>query len=210
MKSLRTATLTLYFFIGILIPACDWSITDDCNCDGYRYFNVTDLEVRTSVGQIEGEEVAPNQELRLEQFWGFYVDYLVDYHAQQQSKTDWSLSLMNSALACSCAVGYEGSKNQELVTFTVKTVNDFDAEHPAGSLINDLLQYKGSSYFADDQPLEDFLELEQQSKMSYEDMRLSINKAPTLDSLFQVEIVMELSTGERFEVQSTPFVLLPN
>lgn len=144
-------------------------------------------------------------------FGGFYVDYLVDYHAQlQQPKTDWSLSLMNSALACSCAIGYEGSKNEELVAFTVKTVNDFDAEHPAGSLINDLLQYEGSYFFEDVQPLEDFLEMEQQGKMSYEDMRLSINKAPTLDSLFQVEIVMELSTGERYEALSTLFVLLPN
>jgi len=210
MKSLRTVTLTLYFFIGILIPACDWSVTDDCNCDGFRYFDVTDLEVRTYPGQLEGEEVVPNQELRLEEFGGFYVDYLVDYHAQQQPKTDWSLSLMNTALACSCAAGYDGSKNEELVVFTVKTVNDFDAEHPAGSLIHDLLQYEGSFFFSDVQPFEDFLELEQQGKMYYEDMRLTINKAPTLNSLFQVEIEMELSTGERFEVQSTPFVLLPN
>lgn len=210
MKLLRTATLTLYFFIGILIPACDWSITDDCNCDGYRYFNITDMEVRTFPGQLQGTEVVPNQELRLEEFGGFYVDYLVDYHAQQQPQKDWSLSLMNTALACSCAAGYDGSKNQELVAFTVKTVNDFDAEHPAGSLINDLIQYEGSYFFSDDQPLEDFLELEQQGKIFYEDMLLSIKKAPTLNSLFQVEIVMELSTGERFEVHSTPFFLLPN
>lgn len=210
MKLLRTTTLTLYFFLGILIPSCDWSITDDCDCSGYRYFNVTDLEIRTFVDQRQELQVELNQVLRLEQFDGFYLDYLVDYHALQQPKIDWSLSLMSSALACSCAIGYDGSKNEELIAFTIKTVNDFDAEHPAGSLIHDLLQYDGSYFYDDAQPLEDFLELEQQGKMAYEDMRLSISKAPAIDSLFQVEILMELSTGERFEVLSTPFVLLPN
>ncbi|MEL6659166.1 MAG: hypothetical protein AAFP77_12625 [Bacteroidota bacterium] len=211
MRNYKTFLLTLYFFIGVLIPACDFSADDDfdCNCSGSRYFNIMDLEVGAFSDFDSQASISDGQQLRLEEFAGFYVDYVVDYHACAMPKQDWSLSLMTSAYACSCIGGYDGSKEEELVWFTVLTVNDFDDNHPAGSSINDLLQYEGSFWEQEDVRLVEFLEEEKMGKMRFEDMQLRLLKAPEADSLVQVEVQMELSTGESFQALSPAIVILP-
>lgn len=209
MRYFKTFALTLYFFIGILIPACDWvGIDDDCNCGGTRFFNVIDLRVDAFKDISSSVLVTPGERLFLDEFEGFYLDYEVDYHACANPRTDWSLSLMNTAWACSCAVGYDGSKNEGLIDLTVTTVNDFDDDHLAGSSINDLLQYRGSFWETDDLPFPEFLEEEKADKLRFEDMKLSLLKAPEIDSVFQVQIRMELSTGEVYEASSPAFVIL--
>ncbi|MEO0723654.1 MAG: hypothetical protein AAFZ63_03865 [Bacteroidota bacterium] len=211
MRTYKVFFLTLYFFIGILIPACDFSTEDDfdCNCSGSRFFNIMDLEIGAFSDFDNLTGISDGQQLRLNDFAGYYIDYVVDYHACAQPRQDWSLSLMTPAYACSCIAGYDGSKNEELVAFTVRTVNDFDADHPAGSSINDLFQYEGNFWDVEDIPLVDFLEEEQMDRMRFEDMRLRLLKAPEADSLVQVEVQMELSTGESFQVLSPAIVILP-
>ena len=207
MKSIKTFALTVYFFIGIIIPACDW--TDPCDCSGYRYFDVTDMTVQALTNLEDFTPVTPGEQLSLDMFGGFYIDYIADYHACKALENDWSLSLMSSAYACSCLVGYDGSREEALVEFSVNTLNDFDEDHLAGSSINDLLMYQGSYLDLDSQAFPDFLSEEMAGKLRFEDMRLSLTSAPTIDSVFQIEVVMELSTGERYVRQSEAFVLLP-
>ena len=210
MRNYKAFLLTLYFFIGILIPACDFAIEDDdCNCSGVRFFNVMDLEVGTFSDFDNFSRISDGQQVRLDQFAGYYIDYIVDYHACAKPQWDWSLNLMSSAYACSCITGFDGSKDEELVAFTVRTVNDFDDDHPAGSSINDLLQYEGSFWEPEDIPLVEFLDEEQMAKMRFEDMRLRLTKAPEADSLVQIEVKMELSTGEIYQVMSPAIVVLP-
>ena len=209
MRNLRIVLLTIYFFIGILVPSCEWVEDPDCNCGSTRFFNVMDLRVDPLMDFDSFTRIQAGEEVRLSEFAGYYVDYEVDYHACAQPESNWSLSTMSTAWACSCAVGIDGSKNEELVEFTVRTVDDFDADHLAGSSINDLLQYRGNFWDQDDQPLVDFLGEEQMGKMRFEDMRLGLTKAPDLESQLQVEIRMELSTGEVYEVTSATIVLLP-
>lgn len=209
MKSAKTILLTLYFFIGILVPACELNPGLDCDCGDYRYFNVTDLTVDPVNDFDRMSPIAPGQQVVLADFAGFYIDYVTDYHACAQPKTDWSFSLLTPAYGCSCAVGWEGSKNEELVSFTVSTINDFDDDHLAGSSINDLLQYQGSYFDEDNVPLNDFLADEQMGKLRFEDMRLRLTQAPEIDSVLQVQVRMELSTGEVYDVPSAAIVLLP-
>ena len=209
-QKIRTLALTIYLFIGILIPSCDWINTvDDCDCSGSRYFDVEGLQVDAFTDIDQGILVTPAQQLRLSEFDGFYVDYLVDYHACLTPKADFSLSLMNSAFACSCLPGFDGSNTEELLDFTITTINDFDADHLAGSNIIDLFQYQGGFFEPDDQPLADFLVQEQSGKLTIEDMRLRLLEAPSLDSVLQIKVRMELSTGEVYEELSPAFVLLP-
>lgn len=209
MHRIKTILLTLYFFIGILIPSCEWVTEPDCNCGSYRFFNVTDLTVDPVTDFDSQTRIAPSQQVTLAEFAGLYVDYVTDYHACLQQKSSWSFNLMSPAYGCSCALGWEGSKDEELVNFTVSTINDFDDEHLAGSSINDLLQYEGSYFDESTLPLVDFLADEQMDKLRYEDMRLSLSQAPVLDSVFQVKVHMELSTGEVYDVTSAAIVLLP-
>lgn len=211
MRFLKIFALTLYFFIGILIPACNFGADDDlnCNCGSSKFFDVMDLQVDpvTDFGSLDF--IPSGEQLNLAEFGGFYVDYIADYHACVQPKNNWSLSTMSSAFACSCLFGYEGSKSEALVDFTVTTVNDFDADHLAGSPINDLLQYEGSFWDENNLPLTDFLTMEQEGNLSVEDMRLSLLKAPEIDSVLQVQVRMELSTGEVYEASSATIILLP-
>ena len=209
-QKIRTLALTIYLFIGILIPSCDWITTiDDCDCSGSRYFDMEGLQVDAFTDIDQGILVTPAQQLTLSEFDGFYVDYLVNYHACLMPKADFSLSLMNSALACSCLGGFDGSNTEELVDFTITTINDFNADHLAGSDIIDLFQYEGGFFEPDDQPLADFLMQEQSGKLTIEDMRLRLLEAPSMDSVLQIKVRMELSTGEVYEELSPAFVLLP-
>ena len=210
MHRIKTILLTLYFFVGILVPSCEFIDPGlDCDCSDYRYFDVTDLTIDPVQDFDRPSPVPPGQQLSLSEFAGFYLDYVTDYHACLEPKENWSLNLMAPAYGCSCALGWEGSKNEELVDFTVTTINDFDDDHLAGTNINDLLQYEGSYFGQDDRPLTEFIEEERMSKLRFEDMHLGLTKAPELDSVLQVQVRMELSTGEVFEVSSAAIVLLP-
>ncbi len=210
MKSVKTILLTLYFFLGILVPSCE--LVDpglDCNCGNYRFFDVTDITIDPVSDFDSQTRIQSNQQVTLVEFAGFHVDYIADYHASLQPKNDWSFTLMAPAYGCSCLTGWEGSKEEELIDFTVTTINDFDDDHLAGSSINDLLRHEGSFWEQNSQPLTEFLDEEKVGKLRFEDMNLGLNQAPVLDSNFQVQVRMELSTGEVFEVTSAAIVLLP-
>lgn len=209
----KTALLTIYFFIGILIPSCDFlgpGIDCDCPIDE-DYFDVQGLQMDylDDTG-ILGDIVA-NQEIAFNQLPEFYVDYEVEYHAQiEPQQWNWGLNTMPAALACSCLPpGYEGSKTEILENFDIITLNDFDEDHPAGSSILDLFEYKG--YYEDEidgELLADFVNGTMGNLLMYEDMRLDLIQAPILDATFQFRVILELSEGERYEVESLPLVIL--
>ena len=209
MKRLRVTLLTLYLFIGILVPSCDW-FTDDCDCSGYQYFDVEGLDLQAFVNEAEGRRVEENETLRLSDFEGFYLDYLVTYHARAERCSRGSFNLLSPLLACSCLPGGTGSKTEELVAFTITTLNDFDADHPAGSSLNDVFLYQGSYFNTGAGSLVNFLDEEGQRMLTREDIRLRPDRAPTLDSVLHLQMTLELNQGETYTVESVPFVLLPN
>jgi len=122
----------------------------------------------------------------------------------------WSFSLMPTANACSVIPGTEGSKEEALVNFSITTLNDFDTEHLANSNINDLFDYHGGFFKALDNPipLTQFID-EQTENLEQEDMILELKKAPEMNPEFKIKILMELSTGEVYEVEAAPIIVIP-
>ena len=138
-----------------------------------------------------------------------YIDYLVIYTTQKPTQQDWSFSLMPAVTACSYIAGGSGSKEETLVSLTITTINDFDADHLANSNINDLFDYHGSYWegLTSPIPLTQFLD-GQTGNLQEEDLILELKKAPEINQAFQLKVEMKLSTGEEYEFETAPIVIL--
>jgi len=200
--------LTLFLTIGFFFPSCIVSDDDDCNCGGSRFFDVEGLEILSFKDDSRSSINLPGETISLATYGGLYIDYLARYHAQLTPKRDWSFSLMNTAYACSCIVGFDGSKEEELVSFSITTLNDFDNDHLAGSDIVDLFDVRGTFFSEENESLSDYL-ANMTGKLMQEDMLLMPTKVPELNAEVKVRVRMELSTGEVYEADSVPFTLVP-
>jgi len=210
MKSAKVLGLTLFLFIGFIVPSCDKSEDDDfgCDCSQYKHFDIQGFRdfsyTRDSFFQ---EEILPFDTVSFAEFkGGAIIRYLVDYHAFAEPKHKRSFSLISTANACSCIGGYAGSKTEKIKDFTITTINDFDNEHPAGSSINDLLitgDFQGNFL-----PFDEFLN--NQTGFIMQEWRiLKLKKPPVLNPEFNFKIRLELSTGEIYEKAGFPIYILP-
>ena len=109
---------------------------------------------------------------------------------------------MNSAYGCSCAYdGDSGSKEEQLEKVTIITLNDFDDDHLANDTINDLF-VSNLNYL----PIEDYIANNNDNiRDPYEGFRLE--KAPVLNKNFKAKVIVELSTGEVYEAETTEQVI---
>ncbi|MEM7102747.1 MAG: hypothetical protein AAF502_06380 [Bacteroidota bacterium] len=211
MKNIKISALTLLLSIGFIIPGC---VKDSCHGVVFEvYFNVEGVAVTNFIeydGYGEGIPAIANDTIAYADLDKVFIDYQVDYLAFANPNRDWSFSLMSTATACSYIPGSAGSKTEELASMTITTLNDFDNDHLANSNINDLFDYHGSLWRDLDDPilLSNFL-AGQTGLIEEEDLVLSIKKAPEIDQEFQVRVVLELSTGESFQITSEPIVITP-
>ena len=202
--------LTLILCIGFIVPSCDdFNPGIDCDCDPYRYFDINSISnLRFYEDFNLGEQIFPSDTIPIANFDAIYIDLDADYHATIQRQFDWTFSLINTSNACTCAVGWDGSKNERLVDLQVITLNDFDNDHLANSSINDLIDFQGRFFNQTDIPLNEFI-TNQTEPLAHEDFLLKLKKAPELNSEFKVKIVVELSTGEEYEIESLPIIIVP-
>ncbi|MEO0470330.1 MAG: hypothetical protein AAF206_11955 [Bacteroidota bacterium] len=210
MSYLKTILLIFILMTGFFLPAC--MVKD--SCDGVTFLNFFDVKgldifaVTDARGfdPENGSEVMPNDSIPFDSLERIYIDYQVDYLAENQA--NWSFSLIPAAYACSFIPGGSGSKEEGLVSFKITTLNDFDTAHPANSSIIDLFDYYGSYYEPRQTPitLSSFLNT-QNENLTEEDLALRLNKAPELNPEFKIKVRMELSTGEVYEAVSEPFVI---
>lgn len=217
MKNLKIIGLIFFLMIGIGTPSCDKEDADCCggsgmnSCDGVvfqNYFDIEGIGILAYTDFIQRTEIPPLATVTFDELDKVYIDYQVEYTTSVQSKNDWSFSLIPTANACSYVPGTKGSKEQGIVDFSIITLNDFDAEHLANTSINDLFDYFGSNW----QPLENSISLaqfleNQTGLIQEEGMFLNLKKAPELEEEFKVKVVMKLSTGEVFEVESEPIFI---
>lgn len=125
----------------------------------------------------------------------FLVDYIV-----YQPTSRWNFSLMNAAYSCTPPIaGTLGSKEEAFDDIQVITMNEFDENHNAGSSINDLIEISNRS--EDFLPLNDFLN-NFEGTVPTEWFQLLLTKRPNLNQNFQVKVIVTLSTGENYEVDS--------
>ena len=213
MKNLKILGLTFLLVLGFTFPSCDRS-GYNCNCPDPTYFNVEGLDILFYQDANLGLPIEALDTIPFNTGKYVHLDYLVSYHTLVEPKRDWSFSLINSAYACSCAIGSYESKTEKLVDFSITTLNNFDDDHLANSNINDLFEYNG--YFIEDEfgnynnnPLTEHIANQTDEILEGEDMVLKLTKAPELDEEFKIKIRMELSTGEIYEVESDAVFITP-
>ncbi len=212
MRTLKMLALTLLLTVGLGFPSCE--VGDSCDGVVFRnFFNITDLDylAYSSYDEFDSGELIPaGDTIAFSELDRIYIDYIVNYVVSNEPKRDWSFSLIPSAYACSYFPGLSGSKEEELIDFSITTLNDFDDEHLANSNINDLFTYHGfySDLIATPIPLTQYLD-NQSGKLADEDMVLELQKAPELNEEFKVRVRLELSTGEVYEIEPAPFYIRP-
>ncbi|MEO1513925.1 MAG: hypothetical protein AAFV95_02895 [Bacteroidota bacterium] len=206
---LKMLALALLFLLSFGLQNCGSNDDDlDCNCPDIDkpFFDVTGFEVNhyreenncCRVEMTEGESVS------FANYATMNIEYQVDYISQCRARKNWHFSLMSSAYACSCVgEGYEGAKEERLTSIRVITLNDFDEDHKANDVINDLLTVP---VVTPSEPtfLDDYVQYLEQNNLNIETetMILELTKAPELDENFQVKVVIELSNGESYEMES--------
>lgn len=210
MKKLKIIGLTIYLFIGILIPSCNTGL-DDCSFGPvHEFFDIQDIQVFYSSEIDPSELLSLNDKIAFDDLGYIYVDYVVEYVVSAEPRINNSFSLLSSAMGCSIVAGTKGSKEEELISFSIITLNDFDATHPANSNINDLFEYFGGSYnyYEAENPISliDYIN-SLSGFIQQEDMVLKLIKAPDLDQEFKIKVVMELSTDEVHEFESDPIYI---
>ncbi len=147
MKS-KPLLLTLLLAIGFSFPNCHRGDDGfDCNCSPFEgdYFDVKGiLEIVNykERGTCCADALKENDTVRFSDYDFLSIKFDVDYHSSNLlRRRTWDFSLMNEALACSCLTsGWLGSKEEQLDSISIITLNDFDAEHLANRSINDLMQ----------------------------------------------------------------------
>ena len=210
MKSAKITGLTLFLFIGFIVPSCDKVDDDgfDCDCSQYQYFDIRGLkDFSYRQDSLLREEILPFDTVSFAEFsGGAILSYFVEYHAFAEPKYEPSFSLIPTANACSCIGGYGGSKTEKFKSFTITTINDFDNEHPANSNINDLLitNDQEGNYI----PFDEFLN--NQTGFIMQEWRvIKLKKAPVLNPEFNFKVRLELSTGEVYEKTAYPIYVMP-
>lgn len=211
-KILSTFLLTSMLVTGIIFPACEDEMNGGLNCDCSTpyYFDIKGLYIRLLRQEFGARwEMKPMDSIRFENFGEVALEYDIDYVSQikTKKKRGFSISLLPKLYACSCIPPSLGSKEEELLSFEVITLNDFDEDHKANSNINDLLIHR--DIFSNEKlPLREFLD-SQKGLLKEPRMWLSLAKAPELNAEFKVKIRMELSTGEVYEIETEPIFILP-
>lgn len=197
---LRTALLTLILISGFTLQC---NICDCPSIDG-SYFDIKGMEL-IHYKQVDACCQAPmteNEAATFSNYKALSLEYQVDYYGENCRHPHFpDFSLINSAMACSCAYnGVAGSKNEKITSLTVITLNDFDAQHLANDTINDLLSANVDGEIRD---LTEFLSTDT-SLIYSEAMYLKLKKAPELNEEFKVKVRLELSTSEVYEAESVP------
>lgn len=216
MKKPKTFLLTLLLSIGFFFPSCDKDDPGD-SCDGVvflNHFDVKGLAVLNYSDLANQNIITPSDTIDFDELDKVYIDYVVEYIVRKPAPRDWSFSLMQNATACSYIAGGSGSREEQLVSLSITTINDFDNDHLANSNINDLFEYHGSygSYWerlTNPIPFTQFIDEQTTENLQAEDIVLALNKAPEIDQTFQIKVEMELSTGEVYEFETFPIVILP-
>ena len=208
MNALKTAGLTLLFVIGFFLPSCDQI---DCRCppiDG-AYFDIQGAELLNyrHPAQSSTSRLNPGEEVVLEEYL-ISLDFQVGYFGfQPYEPARPAFSLMPSALACSCVFNGISGSQESLDEFAILTRNDFDDEHLANDTINDLFWISSPYLFDDPIPLEEFRQ-NFGDPIQSEFFRLYLQKRPSRDSLFQVDIHFSLDNGESYTLSNEPVIIL--
>lgn len=192
--------LTIFLTIGFTSQQCDSLV---CNCPDIEtpFFDVIGLNLEHL---FAGGADLP---IPFADYTGVLVVYDVDLIAQKSNNkcnqnSWWSFSLMNTANACSCVgEGWQGSKEEKLEKITFITLNDFDENHMAGDTINDFLMTQTWDT-GEDVSIQNYLNTMEEN-IPWTAQKFFLSQAPTSGQKFKAKVIVELSTGEIYEAESS-------
>lgn len=203
MTQLRI-TLTLFLVFGFTLTNCD---KDDCGCPPFEgaYFDIRGIESIRHFERIRENVVSPvpdGGQIPFDHYDGFIMEYSVSYLSMNQGKKRHA-SGMGQLYACSCLEysGMEGAKHERIEEMTVITLNDFNESFKANDTINEILSVGG-------QPLNEYL-AQNTELISHPEMTFSLDEPPSSSNPFKVKLVLELSTGETYEQETSTVILEP-
>lgn len=185
----------LFFLIGgIIFQNCT---DDDCSFAPVPdFFDIQDVEIE----HLDSERRTIDSIDVLFSDYGFLnLNFIVEYIVQHQTKQR-TFSLINSAYGCTpINPGALGSKEESIELLQIVTVNDYNENHQSGESINDILTIENLEI--GQTLLSDFLN-EFDKNVPEEQFMFRLLEEPTSSQTFQVRVILNLSTGEEFEVLS--------
>lgn len=204
MKNFKTILLSLFFTIGFIFPSCKKeNLCGGKSIESPRYFDINGLEAVVFQNNKGYKLLEPLDTISFSGTTGIYMTYQADYHSLRLPSFNHTFSLINSTMACSPTIpGYDGSKTEKLENLSIITLNDFDDEHPANSPINDLFEVQSEFFNGEDIQLMEFLQ-DQTENIKSQELFLILKQAPTSNTAFHFKIIVDLSTGESYETESS-------
>jgi len=202
MISSKAIGLTLLLTVGFSVQQCNLL---GCDCEKLRgkYFDIQGVSADNfrKRGTCCADKMGAGEDVALADH-NLGIRYQIDYFSAQLPRpTPASFSLISPAAACDCIEdGYLGSR-ERLRSFTVLTINDFDARHLANDTINDLLRTVVSPGQTLD--LVTFLQADT-ALIRQHDYVLYLKKRPELRTDFAARITIVLQNGESYTTTTQP------
>ncbi len=205
---IKTFVLTTILTVGISFQSCEKSNLD-YGCGGTpkstgNYFDIHGISLVNykKRGQCCADPIGQGESVSFSDITNLNIRLLVDYIALTNVRKSSLFCLMNTLNACTPAInGQLGSKTERLNSFSIITLNDFDSSHLANDTINDLLLYDKAldfnEYLAQDTGF-----------LKVTEFYLSLKTKPVLNNEFKYKVLLELSTGEKYQANSIPFRII--
>jgi len=143
-------------------------------------------------------ELSPTDTVALDSIGGIHIRFESNYVAQHRRIFPLQKPFLQTASACSIIPGYDGAKEEQLSKFDIISLDFWDVDHPEGSTINDLLQYRGNDWGDSDQSLISFID-SQTGLLTTESLRLAFIQGPMKAGSYRLKIDVEFTYGEEYE-----------
>ncbi|MFK7905562.1 MAG: hypothetical protein AB8B69_10575 [Chitinophagales bacterium] len=207
MKYFKHFLILFVFLFGFGAPSCE----PPCECalvEG-EFFDIREVtlanwKLDNISGGVSANLLEEGESVNSDayQLWAnFEVDYV---GLQLPPENNFSFSLIPSAYACSCIENGEQGGKETLQDLQIITKNDFDADHPANSSLNDLMVI---NFGQDEENLVDYLERAVREPFMFPSFFLTLKQGPSVPSNFEVTVAMTLDNGEFYEVDSEVVVM---
>ena len=204
----RYKYLAIVILCGFFAPFC---ISDDDNCGpfGPSYIDIEGIMLDNVEDGFVTFQSDLSQDATLHNFRRsedviLQLGYVVSYLSERRFQTSTlSQFLSPQLLACSPAIGGDGSKEERHAGLTITTIYDHSADFPVGTVLNDKVFVGGFQSRVINSPLDSLL----RDTSLIQDFGLSLKiPAPSLADTMQLKIELNLDTGEAYELLTPKLV----
>jgi hypothetical protein len=188
--------LTLFLFFGLTLTNCETEET--CPPIEGAFFDIQGIGSLVHHYRLSESSSPPlenNATIPFDTYSGLIMRYSVDFLSlTTPPKSNTGLGQLY-ALSC-VQNGEAGSKNEKYENITLVTLNDFNDQYSSGDTINELIR------IGYNQTINEFLALQDSNNIDQDALFFGLIEQPTADSKYQVQVTVELNTGEIYSSES--------